>query len=67
MSISKEIEGKIVRHYHVDGWLVGTIAKQLGIHHSTVERVLRENGVSSGLKPRIFSEAQTSYFLEQHY
>ena len=27
------------------GWRVGTIARQLGVHHSTVERVLGEAGV----------------------
>lgn len=44
MTITKEIEGKIIRYFHVDKWLVGTIAKQVDVHHSTVERVLRENG-----------------------
>ena len=29
----------------VEHWRVGTIASQLGIHHSTVERVLGEAGV----------------------
>jgi hypothetical protein len=36
MTISKEIEAKILRYHFVDQWRVGTIATQLGIHHSVV-------------------------------
>jgi transposase len=46
MSLSKEKEAKIVRYYHVEKWKVGTIARQLGIHHSTVRRVLLDIGVA---------------------
>lgn len=42
--ISKELEAKIVRLYHVEHWRVGTIASQLGIHHSTVRRALERGG-----------------------
>lgn len=45
MSISVELESKILRHYHAEQWKVGTIAKQFGIHHSTVTRVLMHAGV----------------------
>jgi transposase len=32
-----------IRHlHHAEGWLVGTIAEQLGLHHETVERALDE-------------------------
>jgi len=40
--IPKELEAKILRFYHAEKWKVGTIAKQLGIHHNTVERVLTQ-------------------------
>jgi len=40
--IPKELEAKILRFYHAEKWKVGTIAKQLGIHHNTVERVLSQ-------------------------
>ena len=43
--ISDERKTQILRYYFVEHWRVGTIARQLGIHHSTVERVLREAGV----------------------
>jgi transposase len=45
MSVSAEIESKILRYYHVEKWRVGTIAQQLGVHHGTVRRVLRRAGV----------------------
>ena len=45
MSISKEQEGKILRYYHVEQWRVGTISRQLGVHHTTVERVLAQAGL----------------------
>jgi len=45
MSISAELEAKILRYYHVEKWRVGTIARQIGVHHGTVQRVLRRAGV----------------------
>lgn len=46
MTISQDIKAKILRYHHVEKWLVGTIASQLGVHHSTVKRVLSETGVN---------------------
>jgi transposase len=43
--ISKDKEAEIVRLYHAEKWPVGTIATQLGVHHTTVQRVLRQSGV----------------------
>ncbi len=40
-----EIEAKILRLYHAEHWPVGTIARQLGVHHDTVARVLVQAGV----------------------
>jgi transposase len=45
--IPKETEAEIVRLYHGEKWPVGTIAGQLGIHHTTVQRVLRQTGVDA--------------------
>lgn len=44
MTISHELEAKILRYYHVERWRVGTIAIQLGVHHSVVNRVLSQAG-----------------------
>lgn len=46
MSISDELESKILRYYHAEKWKVGTIARQLHVHHSVVTRVLRTTGIS---------------------
>jgi predicted DNA-binding protein (UPF0251 family) len=45
--ISKEAEGEIMRLFHAEKWRIGTIAEQLGLHHTTVQRVLRQSGVQS--------------------
>jgi transposase len=44
--ISKETEAEILRLHYVEKWRKGTIAAQLHVHYSTVERVLLQNGVS---------------------
>lgn len=45
MGISHETEAEIVRLFHAEGWPRGTIARQIGVHHSVVSRVLSKNGV----------------------
>ena len=45
MTIDDEHKAQILRYHFVEHWRVGTIASQLGVHHSTVERVLGEAGV----------------------
>lgn len=45
MAISPEQKAQILRFHHAEGWLVGTIAQQLGLHHATVERVLHQSGL----------------------
>jgi transposase len=43
--ITKELEAKILRCFHAEKWPVGTIASQLRVHHTTVQRVLTQNGI----------------------
>ncbi len=43
--IPKDKEAEIIRLYHAEQWPIGTIASQLGVHHTTVQRVLRQAGV----------------------
>lgn len=45
MTINKETEAEILRLFNAEGWRRNTIAKQLGLHHSTVDRVLSRNGL----------------------
>lgn len=41
-------EAEVLRLYHAEKWPIGTIAAQLGLHHSTVRRVLSQAGVPAG-------------------
>jgi transposase len=43
--IDKELESRILRHHFVERWGVNTIARQLGVHHTTVDRVLAQAGL----------------------
>ncbi len=51
MAITPELEAKILRYHHVEKWLVGTIARQLGVHHTTVDRVLSQAGLPKAARP----------------
>jgi len=55
MTISPDLEAQILRYYHVEKWRVGTIARQLHVHHGTVARVLAQAGL-----PRIGPPARHS-------
>ena len=52
MAIVPELEAQILRYYHVEKWRVGTIAHQLGVHHSVVARVLAQAGLPR-IGPRV--------------
>jgi transposase len=43
--IPRELEGQILRLFHAERWPVNTIARELGVHHDAVERVLAQAGV----------------------
>lgn len=45
MAIDKDIESRILRYHFVEQWRVGTIATQLGVHYSVVDRVLSQAGL----------------------
>ena len=45
MTIGPELEARILRFYHVEKWRINTIARQLRVHHSTVQRVLAQAGL----------------------
>lgn len=46
--IPAELEAEILRLYHAEQWPVGTIAAQLGVHHTTVQRVLAQAQIAAG-------------------
>ena len=67
MAISEEVRANILRYHHVEKWRVGTIASQLGVHHSTVKRVLSETGVAKNkiLVEQSMIDPFLSFILEQ--
>ena len=46
MTLSVTVQAEIVRLYHAEHWRIGTIAVQLGVHHSSVRRVLCAAGIA---------------------
>ncbi len=55
--IPAELAARIRRHFHADRWPVGTIARQLGVHHQTVRRALVADGVPLAAIPSRRSKA----------
>lgn len=45
MTIGAELQAEILRRYQTDHWTVGTIARQLHVHHGTVTRVLAAGSI----------------------
>jgi len=60
MAITEEVEASILRYYHVEKWRVGTISRQLGVHHCTVKRVLSQTGVP---KAKLLSTSMIEPYL----
>lgn len=50
MTMSLEIQAEVLRLHHAEGWRIGTIAAQLGVHHSAVRRVLTRSGVQAPVR-----------------
>jgi transposase len=50
VTISPELEARILRYHHVEKWPVGTIARHLRLHYDTVARVLTQAGLPT-LRP----------------
>ena len=55
MTIPPDLEAQILRYYHVEKWRVGTIARQLHVHHGTVAQSLAQADL-----PRIGPPARRS-------
>ena len=52
MTIPPDLEAQILRYHHVEKWRVGTIARQLRVHHETVVRVLSQAGLPKHARQR---------------
>ncbi len=54
--IGVELEATILRHRLVDKWPLGTIAREVGVHHGVVRRVLAGHGLGTSVdvcRPRM--------------
>ena len=52
MVTSPDIEAQILRYYHAEKWTIGTISRQLRVHHDVVRRVLAQAGLPRIGAPR---------------
>ena len=50
--IPPELEAQILRLYTTEHWPVGTIARQLSVHHTTVRRVVTRAGLPAPTRER---------------
>ena len=66
LTIDQELETQILRYFFVERWRVNTIATQLGVHHSTVSRVLNQAGVPKAQRTRRASilDPYTPFIIE---
>jgi transposase len=51
MTIPKDKEREILRLFHAEKWRPGTIATHVGVHHTTVDRVLGDGGAPRTVRP----------------
>lgn len=54
--IGLDLEATILRHHLVDKWPLGTIAREVGVHHGVVRRVVEGHGLGvpvQGCRPRM--------------
>lgn len=58
--IDKELAAEIVRLFHAEKWPVNTIATALSVHHSTVKRVLDQEGLP---RPKIDRPSKLDSFV----
>ena len=61
-----DIEAQILRYYHAEKWMIGTIARQLHVHYSVVRRVQAQAGLPGiGAMP-LCLDARMENFLRGH-
>lgn len=60
--VEAQVEHAILRHHLVDGWPVGTVARELGVHHDVVRRVIRQRGVETS-EPQLVRARMIDPFL----
>lgn len=64
--IDPEVAARILRLHLVEKWKIGTIARELGVHHNTVSGVLQRNGLppAPSTPRRIMAEPYLPFLRE---
>jgi len=60
VTVPPDIEAQILRAHDNEGWPIGTIATQLGVHHDVVARVLDKAGVPT---PKVVRPCKLDAFV----
>lgn len=63
--MNKETEAEILRLFHAEGWRRNTIANQLRLHHSAVDRALARNGIVTLKRYRRLNVDEYLPFIKQ--
>lgn len=62
--IPDDLAQKVLRLHHVEKWKPGTIARELGLHHSTVRRVLSDQGLAAPPERPSMVEPYLAFIVE---
>ena len=58
-------KAEVIRLYHAEHWKIGTISRQLGLHHGTIERILYQEGlITPSAKRQTMIEPYLDFVLE---
>jgi transposase len=67
VSVSPEVEAEILRLHHAEKWRPNTIARELGVHHSVVARVVRQEGQPKAARRRPSKLDSFVPFIEESF
>jgi len=65
MTISSKLEARILRLFEAEKWPVNTIAVEVGVHHSVVQRVIDQRGLPRPQVPRRSKLDRFAPFVEE--
>ena len=65
--IRKDLETAILRKFNQEKWTIGTICAEFGVHHSTVERVLRDNDARERMRRPLRSSLEVWLPMIEEY
>ena len=65
--IRKDLETAILRKFNQEKWTIGTICAEFRVHHSTVERVLRDNDARERMRRPLRSSLEVWLPMIEEY